>query len=163
MLIRLMLVGVLAAGFALAQDDSAGAPSGGGRGGGRGGADMPMVPRASASPLDRLATGCNLSKDQRKQFSAILDAAHKSAADLRKQVPLGRLQVEAAIQAGKSPDEIKKLVELHGLAMAQMTQIEMKAFGDLYKLLDEDQKKAKGGQQIYNVLPGLFTKKNWND
>lgn len=105
---------------------------------------------------------CKLSKDQTKQFSAIFDAASKSAVDLRKQIPAGRVAIEAAVQSGKSPDEIKKLEDANGLAVAQMTQIEMKAYADVRKLLDPDQIKA-GGARVYGQIVGMFMKKSWND
>jgi hypothetical protein len=114
------------------------------------------------TPLDKLVQACNLSKDQKKQFSAILDADSKAAAPLRKQIPLTRQQVGAAALAGKSPDEIKKLEEASGQETAQMTQIEMKAFGELFAKLDPGQQKA-GVQQLYSMLTGMFMKKDWND
>jgi Spy/CpxP family protein refolding chaperone len=156
MYLRLLLIGALAAGFGCAQE-------GGGGGSGRAGAGYAAPPAPNVvSPLQRMTTVCTLSKDQAKQFSAILDAASKSAADLRKQIPGDRGSIAAAVQAGKSPEEIKKLVDADGLAVAQMTQIEMKAYADLRKLLDPDQIKA-GGARVYGMLVGMFMKKNWND
>jgi hypothetical protein len=121
-----------------------------------------MAGGGGMSPLDRMAATCTLSKDQKKQFSSILDAASKSGADLRKQIPASRLALEAAAVAGKSPDELKKLEEADGLAVAQMTQLEMKTYGELRKVLDPDQIKA-GGARIFNMLAGLLMKKSWND
>lgn len=157
MYLRVLLIGALATGFACAQE-------GGGGGNGRAGAGYaaPAAPKAVASPLERMTAACTLSKDQAKQFSSILDAASKSAADLRKQIPGDRGSIAAAVQAGKSPEEIKKLVAADGLAVAQMTQIEMKAYADLRKLLDPDQIKA-GGARVYGMLVGMFMKKNWNE
>jgi len=109
-----------------------------------------------------MTEACSLSKDQKKQFSAILDADSKAAAPLRKQIPLTREQVGAAALAGKSPEEIKKLEEASGQQTAEMTQIEMKAFGELYAKLDPAQQKV-GAQKLYNLLTGMFMKKNWND
>jgi Spy/CpxP family protein refolding chaperone len=160
MYLRLLLIGALAAGFAFAQEPGGG---GGGGGSGRGGSGYAAQPqRVMSSPLELMTIACKLSKDQAKQFTAILDAAGKSAADLRKQVPASREQLEAAAQAGKSPDEIKKLEDAGGLAMAQMTGIEMKAFADLYKLLTPEQRRT-GAQGVFNILPGMFLRKNWNE
>jgi hypothetical protein len=167
MYLRFVLIGALAAGFTFAQEPAGGgslAPqppgngsvgNGGLTGGGGGGGSVP-------TPLDRLVQACNLSKDQKKQFSAILDADSKAAAPLRKQIPLTRQQVGAAALAGKSPDEIKKLEEASGQETAQMTQIEMKAFGELFAKLDPDQQKV-GAQRLYSTLTGMFMKKDWND
>jgi uncharacterized membrane protein len=165
MLFRLLLIGALAAGFTFAQDEGGGGGGGGGgRGsGGGGGSVMSAVPRPSASALDKMVTACNLSKDQRKQFKTILDAASKSAEALRKQIPQSRTQMGAAIQAGKSADEIKKLEEANGLMAAQMAEMEYKAFGELYKILDEDQHKAGGGQRLFGQVSGLLMKKNWDE
>jgi Spy/CpxP family protein refolding chaperone len=156
MLIRLLSIGVLVAGLGFAQRGGGMTDASGSRSG-----DSGMMGQSGASTLDRMASACNLSKDQRKQFTAVLDAASKSAAPLRKQAPLSREQIAAAAQAGKSPDEIRKLVEAGGLVMAQMTQLEMKAFGQLYNLLDADQRKT-GGQQVFNMMGPILLKKNWN-
>ncbi len=164
--LRLLLIGALAAGVLCAQEGGGGGGGmGGGGGGGRGGGggSMPDIPRGGmATPLERMTKACDLSKDQAKQFNTIISAASKSVAPLREQIPNYRKELAAAIVAGKSPDEIKKLEESSGAAAAQMTQAEMKTFGDLYKLLDPDQR-HKGDAMIFNMLPGLLMKKNWNE
>jgi uncharacterized membrane protein len=162
MLFRLLLIGALAAGFTFAQDEGGGGGGGGGRGGGGGGSVMPSVGRAMPSVLDRMVTACNLSKDQRKQFKTILDAASKSAEALRKQVPQTRVQIGAAVETGKSADEIKKLVESNGLMRAQMAEMEYKAFSELYKTLDADQRRA-GAQRLLGMVTGILMKKNWDE
>ena len=166
MVFRLLLIGALAAGFTFAQDDSGGGGGGGGggRGGGGGGASsLPSVGRPMASVLDRMATACNLSKDQRNKFKTILDAASKSAEALRKQIPQSRIQMGAAVQAGKSADEVKKLEEANGLMAAQMAEMEYKTFGELYKILNDDQHKAGGGQKLLSQVSGILMKKNWDE
>ena len=158
MLIRMLLIGALAAGFAVAQDEG-----GGGGGGGRGGGGVvPGVPRSMPSVLDRMATACNLSKDQKKEFKTILDSAGKEGEPLRKQIPQSRADVAAALQAGKAPDQVKTLVEANAAARAQMTQLEMKTFAALYKLMDADQRK-QGAQRVFSSMTGLFMKKNWDN
>lgn len=157
---RLFLISVLAAGFACAQGPGGG--ESGSRMGGGGDSNVPMTPRAMPSPLDRMTRACSLSKDQTKQFESILSAASKTAAPVREQIGANRKQLDAAVLAGKSPDEVKKLTEASGLAMAQMTQIEMKAFGDLYKLLSPDQRHS-GAQVVYSSLTGMFLRKSWNE
>jgi hypothetical protein len=163
---RLLLIGALAAGFAFAQEGGGLAPTPPGAGsignGGLGTGIAPSADRAIPTPLDRMVEACGLSKDQKKQFSAILDADSKAAAPLRKQIPLTRQQVGAAVLAGKSPDEIKKLEEASAQQTAQMTQMEMKAFGELFAKLDPGQQKA-GAQRLYSTLTGIFMKKDWND
>jgi hypothetical protein len=164
---RLLLIGALAAGFAFAQEPAGGVtmaptPPGNGSVGNGGLTGGGGASTAIPTPLDRMTEACSLSKDQKKQFSAILDADSKAAAPLRKQIPLTREQVGAAALAGKSPEEIKKLEEASGQQTAEMTQIEMKAFGELYAKLDPAQQKV-GAQKLYNLLTGMFMKKNWND
>jgi Spy/CpxP family protein refolding chaperone len=154
MYLRLLVIGALAAGVLCAQR---------GGGGGGGGGLAPDVPRGGmATPLERMAKACDLSKDQTKQFNTIINAANKATASLREEIPNDRKQLAAAIAAGKSPDEIKKLVDAAGLSAAQMTQAEMKTFSDLYKLLDPDQGK-KGAQVVLGMIPTLLMKKNWNE
>ncbi|HUP05493.1 MAG TPA: Spy/CpxP family protein refolding chaperone [Bryobacteraceae bacterium] len=168
MYLKLFLIGALAAGLVMAQDEGGGGGgmSGGGGGSGRGGGGGGLAPampgRGPATPLERLTSACNLSKDQTKQFSTILSAASKEGAPLREQIPGDRKQIAAAILAGKSADEIKKLTDSDAMAMAQMTQLEMKTFGELYKILSPDQRKS-GAQAIFNSLGGMFMKKNWNE
>ena len=165
MLFRLLLIGALAAGFTLAQDDSGGGGGGGGGGrggGGGGGGSLPSVGRAMPSVLDRMVTACNLSKDQRKQFKTILDDASKSAEAFRKQIPQSRVQIGAAVESGKSADEIKKMVEANGLMRAQMAEMEYKAFSELYKTLDADQRRA-GAQRLLGMVTGILMKKNWDE
>jgi hypothetical protein len=162
MIIRFLLVAVLAAGFALAQDEEGG--GGGGRGGGGdmgGGGGGAMAPRMPTT-LDRLVTQCKFNDAAKKSVKATLDAAHKDAAALRKQIPLNREQIAQAVQTGKSPAEIKQLSETQGTALADIKQLELKAFATIYNSMTADQKKASG-QALYVVLNGLLMKKNWNE
>jgi Spy/CpxP family protein refolding chaperone len=176
MLIRLLLIGALAAGVGFAQrggggggdptsmgDASGGAGGGGGsRGGGGGGGGM-MPGRGGMAPLDQMAASCSLSKDQKRQFKTIIDAASKSAEVLRKGIPPSRAQIGAAIQAGRSADEIRKLVEANALMTAQMAEAEYKVFGQLYNLLDAEQKKPGVGARLLSQVNGILMKKNWEE
>ncbi|MGD0497609.1 MAG: periplasmic heavy metal sensor [Bryobacteraceae bacterium] len=174
MLVRLLLIGLLAAGFASAQiSDPGEVPSGGGGGGmgggggrggggGMGGAGMGGgIPRMRTSMLDRMATACDLTKDQKKQFKTILDADSKDAEALRKEIPANRSQVEAAVLAGKSADDIKKLLDEGGMLDARMVALELKAFGQLCNVLEPDQRK-QGGQRVLSMLYGIFMVKSWD-
>ncbi len=157
MFIRLALACLLAAGFAFAQ-----------RGGGRGGIPDAAgsgegVPTMRSAPtrLDLMANTCALSKDQKKQFKTILDAGSKDAEGLRKQIAQSKSTVETAVVAGKNSDEIRKLVEADARLSAQMTEREYKAFAELYKLLDADQKK-QGAQRMFELMRGIFATRTWN-
>jgi hypothetical protein len=162
MIIRFLLVAVLAAGFALAQDDEGGGGGGGGRGGGDmgGGGMSPMMNRPTT--LDRIATQCKFDNNAKKSVKATIDAAFKDAAALRKQIPLTRDQIAQAVQAGKSPEEIKQLTDTQGTALAEVKQLELKAFATIYNTMSADQKKASG-QMLFASLNGLLLKKNWNE
>jgi hypothetical protein len=161
MIIRLLLIAVLAAGFGFAQEDDMG--GGGGRGGGDmgGGGGGAMAPRTPTT-LDRLVTQCKFNDAAKKSAKTTLDAAHKEAAALRKQIPLNRDQIAKAVQAGQSPAEIKQLAEAQGTALAEIKQLELKAFATIYNGMTADQKKASG-QALYVALNGLLLKKNWNE
>ena len=116
--------------------------------------------RASVSKLDQMATACTLTKDQKKQFKTILDNDNKEADSLRKQLATNKTALSAAVAGGRSADEIKKLVDADSLAHAQMIQKEYKAFGELFKVLDLDQKKL-GAQKVLGLMGGIFLNKNW--
>jgi Spy/CpxP family protein refolding chaperone len=157
MLIRLAVIGVLAAGFGFAQaDESPGA--------GMGSSDT-GVPKymegGTRSRLEQMAKACNLTGDQKKEFKALLDGFSKEGEQLRKEIPEGRTQIAEAIEAGKTPGEIKQLTDANGARLAQMTQLEIKAFAKLYNVLQPNQRKV-GAQRVFNTLAGLFMKKNWD-
>ena len=163
MLGRFLLVGLLAAGFAFAQDEGGGGGGGGGRGGGGGGAGGGGGGMARQMPtkLDQMTTACTLTKDQKKQFKTVLDAASKDADPLRKRIDDGLKQIQAAVLANKSAEEVKKLVDSYQMERTQMTAIEYKAFAELYKLLDPDQQK-KGAQRVLGLMSGIFMVKIWD-
>jgi succinate dehydrogenase flavin-adding protein (antitoxin of CptAB toxin-antitoxin module) len=107
-----------------------------------------------------MATACTLTKDQKKQFKTILDNDNKDADGLRKQLAASKTAMESAISGGKSPDDVKKAVDADSLLHAQMTQKEYKAFGELLKVLDDDQKKL-GQNRVLSLMGGIFLNKNW--
>lgn len=155
MLLRILLTIVLMNSFAFAQ-------RGGGGGGGVGdssGLNVVALP----SVLDRMETACKLTKDQKKEFKTILDAASKSAETLRKQIPENLGSISAAVVSGKSAEEIKKLVEDNGRMRAQISEMEYKTFGELYKILDDGQRMGTGAQAIFNLTSGILMKKKWNE
>jgi Spy/CpxP family protein refolding chaperone len=152
MAIRIVLMILLLTGSALAQ-----------RGGRGGGEDGPPIPVAQPSVLDKMVTACNLSKDQKKQFKTLLDAASKSAEPLRKQIPASLQLIGTAAVSGKNADELKRLMEENGEMRARLSELEYKTFGELYNLLTPDQRKGPGGQRLFNLTSGILMKKNWNE
>jgi hypothetical protein len=43
-----------------------------------------------------------------------------------------------------------------------MTEMEYRTFGELYKILDADQRR-QGAQRVLTQLSGLLMKKNWDE
>ncbi len=169
MKLRLLLIAALAVGVAFAQDEGGGGGGGGGMGGG--GGVMPSMPRSQPQALDRMESMCKLTKDQKKQFKTIMDAAQKEAEPLRKQLLQNNQQLSAAVVKAKSASDVKAELEAYGMTSAQMNQLEMKTFVSLYKLLDDDQKKTGGGRlfntffdhQYFSEKTGVFMSKNWQE
>jgi Spy/CpxP family protein refolding chaperone len=177
MLVKLLTVGVCAAALGMAQGvpNIGGAIPGGGRsgGGGMGGGGMGGGMGASRmSKMDSFTQMLTLDKDQKKQVKSMLDEAAKGAAPLRDQIVKGKAELGAAVAAGKSADEIAKLVESYSLQKAQMAQLETKAFTAIFNTLSPEQKSrpcpGRGGvtvacsAQVYDMFPDIFMKKNWD-
>jgi Spy/CpxP family protein refolding chaperone len=171
MKMRFLFIAALAVvGMAYAQDEGGG---GGGRGGGGGGGGvMPSMPgRGMPQALDRMENFCKLTKDQKKQFKTVMDAAQKEAEPVRKQLLQNEKDLAAAAVKAKSSADVKAQVDGLGAASAQMAQIELKTFAQLYKALDDDQKKTGGGQlfnsffnhQYFSETNGIFMGKNWQE
>jgi hypothetical protein len=134
-----------------------------GGGGGGGGGDTGLTVVALPSVLDRMETACKLTKDQKKQFKTILDAASKSAEPLRKQIPQNLKLIGTAVVSGKSADEIQKLVEDSAQMRAQISEMEYKTFVELAKNLDDGQRMGTGPQNLFNLTSGILMKNKWNE
>lgn len=145
-------------GFALAATPAL-AQRGRSGGGGRGGVDLPSG-SFQKNRLDLISEMLKLSKDQKKEFKSVMDAAQKEAAPLREQLVKGRAQIAAAIQSGKA-DELDNAIKAESGLDTQMTAIEMKAFAGIYKGLDAEQKQRS--RALFMMMPGMFTRKNWVD
>jgi hypothetical protein len=151
MFFRLLLAGILATSLASAQRGS------------KGGGSAPMSIPMDSTPnrLEMLTNTFKLSKDQKKLVKIVLDEGQKEAAPLRDEVVKSRQAIGAAISAGKSQDEIDKLVKSHADIESQMAGIEMRAFAKIFKELDKDQQPR--AQVLFQMMPGIFNTKNWND
>jgi len=155
MMRRLVLMGLLASTIVFAQRGG----GGGGRGGG-GGMNMPNIGFGSTNKFDRISEMLGLTKDQKKDLKQTFDDAQKEAAPLHDQITKARLAVADAVAAGKSGDELAKVVNSESALEAQMTSIELKAFAKVAQGLDEDQQKKASG--LYMMMRGMFSGKNWN-
>jgi hypothetical protein len=151
MFFRLLLAGILATSLASAQR------------GGKGGASPISMPMGGNTPnkLEILTETFKLNKDQKKLVKTVLDEGQKEAAPLREEAAKSRQAIGEAVSAGKSQDEIDKLVKSHAGIETQMAGIEMKAFARIFKELDKEQQPR--AQILFQMMNGIFKNKNWND
>ena len=168
MLLRLLLASYLVCALASAQGRGGGGGMGeeGGMGGGMGGGSGrggDMGPTGSFGParvsrLEMMTNLLKLEKDQRKEVKAIMDEGSKEAAPLREQMMKGRLKIGEAVKTGSGQEEaVKSYADLE----SQIAAIELKAFANIYKLLDADQKQRT--QRVYQMMNGVFQGRNWTE
>lgn len=159
MISRLFLSGVLVAAMAITA--SAQGRGGGGGGSRNGGGGMaPSMGPARMNRLDVLTNYLKLSKDQRKDLKSIMDEGQKEAGPLRDQMVKGRGEIAVAVQSGK-PEAVDPAVKSYADLETKMTAIEMKAFADLYKMLDSDQRGKS--RLVFMMMNGVFKGKNWTE
>jgi hypothetical protein len=134
---------------------------GGGGGGGTGGGEgMSGMPAYVANRLDTITETLQLSKDQKKFVKTTFDEAQKEAAPLREQIGKSHEAIGAAVQAGKSQEEVDSLVAGHTALEARMAHTELKAFAKVYLQLDKAQQDRC--QFLFQMMKGMFREKNWN-
>jgi len=151
---RLLLSAILLAGVAAAQGKGGGSRNSGMSN------NLPSEP-ARVNRLDMLGQMLNLSKDQKKDVKTILDDGQKEANPLHDPLSKARAQVAAAIEAGKSQDEINQAIKAYADIQAQMAAIEMKAFAGIYKDLDSGQQQQ--ASRLFAMMTGVFKGKNWTE
>jgi len=146
---RLFIVGIAVSTLAFAQ---------GKKGGGGGGGNSPMM-QQSTSRMDQFTQILKLDKDEKKAVKTIMDDAQKEATPVKDQMEKGRLAIAQAVAGGKQ-EEIDAAVKGYAGVETQMAGIEMNAFAKLYNALDKEQQQKS--PQIYQMMPGIFKGKNWN-
>jgi Spy/CpxP family protein refolding chaperone len=157
MLGRVILALLLAAGLASAQR--------GGRGGGgsRGvdpGGDFPMMAAGQhQSRLDKIAGQLKLNKEQRPQVETILSAAQEEATPVMDKILKVRVAVVNAIVAGRSQEEIDKMMTFYTAASAEMTSIEAKAFSKIFATLKPNQQSK--AVPAFEQFAGIFMARDW--
>jgi hypothetical protein len=161
MLYRFLLTGLLAVTLASAQRGGGGGGGGGddmggGMPGGMGGPSMPRV----TNRIDIIAENLKLDKDQKKNVKSILDATQKDAKPLHEQIVKSRMAIGAAVQAGKSQEEIKQLVDSQAALEVQMAAMELNAFAKIFTSLGPEQRSQT--RSLFMMMKGLFDNKNWN-
>lgn len=157
MLKRILITGLLCAGFALAQR--------GGGGGSKGGGDMaPTMGAAMPNRIDRIAAALNLDKDQKKTVRTILEDGAKEAAPLRDQVAKSRIALGEAIGAQKGEEELKQIARTSSDLSAQLTELELQTFAKVFGTLNDDQKKdSQALVRAYGLIANVYHNKNWNE
>ena len=155
MFFRLLLTVLLATGVAFGQRGGGG--GGGGTGGGEGMGGMPMY---VANRLDSITQMLQLNKDQKKFVKTTFDEAHKEAGPVREQIAKSHEALGAAVQAGKSQEEVNSLITGQSALDTRMAQIELKAFAKVYQQLDQTQQGKS--QSLFMMMKGMFREKNWN-
>jgi hypothetical protein len=153
MILRLCLAVALAAGLAAAQRKGGGNNSMG---------DMGM-PRSAPriSRFDAIAEKLKLSKEQKDEAAGFFNAAQEAAAPLNEQIANGRKQITGAyIQNQASGEGFDKLMAEYTGVLAQMADIEAKAYGKLYAILKPNQQK-NASQVFAEQMSGLFAGRDW--
>src|ERR1700722_2199843 len=147
---RLFIIGIAVSTLAFAQ---------GKKGGGGGGGNSPMMQPASTNRMDQLSQNLKLDKDEKKAVKTIMDDAQKEATPVKDQMEKGRLTIAQAVAGGKQ-EEIDAAVKGYAATETQMAGIEINAFAKIYNALDKEQQQKS--PQIYQMMPGIFKGKNWN-
>jgi Spy/CpxP family protein refolding chaperone len=122
-------------------------------------AQAPVYTEENVNRLDRVADYLNLSHEQRKNFKDIMDAGQKEAAPLREQMTESRAELADAIAGGKSAAEIEKANHAYAVLDARMAAIELKAFAQIFKMLDAAQQEKV--RPVFVMMNGVFRNKNW--
>jgi Spy/CpxP family protein refolding chaperone len=87
----------------------------------------------------RMSAELGLTDTQKAQAKAIFQNAHQSAMPVTQQLKQERQAVQAAIQAGKSDQEIQQLAQSEGPQLSQLAAIRASAFAKFYAMLTPDQ------------------------
>lgn len=146
---RLFIAGIVVSTLVFAQ-----------RGGSKGGGGQsPMMQPGSTNRMDQFTQILKLDKDEKKQVKTIMDDAQKEATPVKDQMEKERLAIAQAVAGGKQ-EEIDAAVKSYAAAETQMAGIEMNAFAKIYNALDKEQQQKS--PTIYQMMPGIFKGKNWN-
>jgi len=135
----------------------------GSKGGGNNNNSMSGMSMARPEPLDQLAQMLKLNKDQKKDLRNIMDETQKEVTPLKEGATKSREQIAAAIEAGKSQDEVDQAVKSFSGIEAQVTAVEARAFAKIFAGLDAEQKaNSQGLVGSLMFMHELFKRKNWN-
>ncbi len=150
MFVRLLLVTLLAAALASAQGKKGGGSKSNADGMGE------FRPPQRQSKIDQFADKLKLNKEQKDETNAALSAAVEESAPVRMDLDKSRVAIAGALIEGKSPDEVKQLLDQYATVAAKMTGIEVKAFSRVYASLKPNQQ-PKAGQAFELMAEALDT------
>ena len=160
MFVRLVLTVALSAGLAVAQRGGGGGGAGGdsggiGAGGGMGGGEGMNMPRAQRqTKAEIFMDKMKLNKDQKEDAIKILTESAQKARALLEPINRERQQIANALLQKKTEEEMKPLMQEYTKICAQMTAIEVEAFGKIYATLKPNQQ--KNAPQAFEYLSGMF-------
>jgi protein CpxP len=89
--------------------------------------------------MQKMTATLGLTDTQQAQAKAIFQGAHVAAKPVRQQLRQERKDVQAAIQAGKSDQEIQQIAGAEGPQLAQLAAIRASASAKFYASLTPDQ------------------------
>ncbi|MDE3168351.1 MAG: hypothetical protein KGN36_21295 [Acidobacteriota bacterium] len=154
---RVMLVGLLAAGLALAQGGRSGGGGGeegmsgdrmgGGMQGGMRGAQRQTRAQLFASKL-------KMNGDQKEELQKIFTEEAQKARPISDTLSRGRQAIGTALLQKKTEEEIQPLVAQYTAVCAQMASIEAETFTRAYALLKPNQQ--KNAAQAFELLGGIY-------
>ena len=87
----------------------------------------------------RMAAELGLTDAQKAQAETIFESSHQTAMPVIQQLRQERQAVKAAIQAGKSDQEIQQLAQAEGPQLTQLAAIRASTFAKFYAMLTPDQ------------------------
>lgn len=88
---------------------------------------------------NKMAAELGLTSDQQAQVKSIFQGAAQAAKPVRQQLRQERQAVQAAIQAGKSDQEIQQLASAEGPQLSQLAAIRASAHAKFFATLTPDQ------------------------
>jgi len=103
------------------------------------GALLAAVPHNNHNHLQKMAAQLGLTDAQQAQAKAIFQGARAAAKPVRQQLHQERQALQAAIQAGKSDQEIQQMASAEGPELAQLAAIRASASAKFYSTLTADQ------------------------
>jgi Spy/CpxP family protein refolding chaperone len=141
------------------------APAAAQRGGGGGGGDLGFgVPASQRSRLDILEVSFKLTGDQKDAIEEILNAAHKSAAPVRKELTSTRNAISAAVMTGADQAAVDQAINAYAAQTTAMAAIEMKALAQVLQALGPEQRQNTTGiRTAFFLFRGMFLDdRRWN-